>query len=108
MPGTNLTREEAATRAALVDVVSHDVELDLTTSSETFRTRSTVRFTCGRPGAETFLDFVGESVEEVVVNGTSLDPAEHWADSRVRLPGLTAENVITVAATGRYTNTGEG
>ncbi|MGL5931047.1 MAG: aminopeptidase N [Dermatophilaceae bacterium] len=108
MPGTNLTREEAATRAALVDVVSHDIDLDVTTGSETFSTRSTIRFTCSEPGAETFVDFVGASVEQVTVNGTPLDPVEHWADSRVRLPGLAAENVVTVAATGRYTNTGEG
>ena len=59
MPGTNLTREEAATRAALVTVQSHDVDLDVTTGPETFSTRSTIRFTCRRPGAETFLDFVG-------------------------------------------------
>ena len=47
-------------------------------------------------------------MESVTVNGTDLDPAEHYSDSRVRLPGLAAENVVVVAATGRYTNTGEG
>ena len=30
MPGTNLTRDEAATRAALLDVTSYAVDLDLT------------------------------------------------------------------------------
>ena len=108
MPGTNLTREEAATRAALVTVDRHDVELDVTTGPETFSTRSTVTFTCTQPGDETFLDFVGGTVERVTLNGTDLDPAAHYADSRVRLPGLAAENVVVVAATGRYTNTGEG
>ena len=108
MPGTNLTREEAATRAALVTVDRHEVELDLTTGPETFSTRSTIHFTCTQPGAGTFLDFVGGTVESVTVNGTDLDPAEHYADSRVRLPDLAAENVVVVAATGRYTNTGEG
>ena len=108
MPGTNLTREEAATRAALVTVDRHDVELDVTTGPETFSTRSTIRFTCTRPGAETFLDFVGGTVERITLNGADLDPAEHHADSRVSLPGLAAENVVVVSATGRYTNTGEG
>ena len=108
MPGTNLTREEAATRAALVTVDQHDVELDVTTGPETFSTRSTITFTCAQPGAETFLDFVGGTVEAVTLNGTDLDPAELYADSRVRLPGLAAENVVVVTATGRYTNTGEG
>ena len=50
MPGTNLTREEAATRAALVTVDSHDVELDVTTGPEHFSTRSTIRFTLQRAG----------------------------------------------------------
>jgi aminopeptidase N len=108
VPGTNLTREEAATRASLVTVDRHDVELDVTTGPETFSTRSTIHFTCAQPGAETFLDFVGGTVESVTLNGTDLDPAEHYADSRVRLPDLATENVVVVAATGRYTNTGEG
>lgn len=108
MPGTNLTREEAAARAALVTVDTHDVELDVTRGPETFATTSTIRFSCTEPGAETFLDFVGASVERITVNGTDLDPAVHVADSRVRLTGLAAENEVVVAATGRYTNTGEG
>jgi aminopeptidase N len=108
VPGTNLTREEAATRAALVTVQSHAVDLDVTTGPETFSTRSTVRFTCSRPGAETFLDFVGGTVEGITVNGTALDPTDHHADSRIRLTGLALENEVVVTATGRYTNTGEG
>jgi len=108
VPGTNLTREEAAARAALVTVDRHDVELDVTTGPETFSTRSTITFTCTRPGAETFLDFLGGTVEEITVNGSRLDPQEHYADSRVRLPDLAADNVVVVTGTGRYTNTGEG
>ena len=87
MPGTNLTREEAATRAALVTVDQHDVELDVTTGPETFSTRSTITFTCAQPGAETFLDFVGATVEAVSLNGTDLDPAELYADRRVGCRG---------------------
>ncbi len=108
MPGTNLTREEAATRAALVTVVTHDVELDVTRGPETFATRSTIRFTCSEPGAETFLDFIGGSVESVTVNGAEVDPEGAFVDSRVRIAGLAADNEVVVVATGRYTNTGEG
>ena len=108
MPGTNLTREEAAARAALVTVDRHDVELDVSSGPETFSTRSTIHFSCSQPGAGTFLDFVGGTVQAITLNGTDLDPAQAYADSRVRLPELVAENVVVVAATGRYTNTGEG
>ena len=107
MPGTNLTRDEAATRSALVSVSTYRIELDLTTDDTTFSTTSTIAFTATE-GGETFVDFIGRSVEEIVLNGRSLDPAEHYADSRVRLPGLAPENTVTIRATGAYTNTGEG
>ena len=107
MPGQNLTREEAATRADLLTVHSYDVLLDLATGPTTFATRSTVRFDA-TPGAESFVDFVGQSVESVTLNGTALDPAASWTDSRIALPGLAAENELVVEATALYTNTGEG
>ncbi len=108
MPGTNLTREEAAARAALISLDRHDVEIDVTTGPQTFSTRSTLHFSCTEPGAESFVDFIGASVEEIVVNGTMLDPAEHVAGGRVRLTALAADNVVTIAGTGRYSRTGEG
>ena len=36
MPGTNLTRDEAAARARILDVGSYEVALDLTTGPTTF------------------------------------------------------------------------
>jgi aminopeptidase N len=107
VPGTNLTRDEAAARSGLVTVSTHEVELDLTTGPRTFATTSTIAFAASE-GEQTFVDFVGESVEEIVLNGESLNPLEHYADSRVRLPRLAADNVVTIRATGLYTNTGEG
>ena len=108
MPGTNLTREEAATRAGLVELDSYLVELDLTSGEQTFATTSTIRFRCHTPGASTFVDFVGDSVDAVTLNGVALDPAEVFADSRVTLSGLADENLLVVSGTGRYTNSGEG
>ncbi len=108
MPGQNLTRDEAAARAELISVSSYDVVLDLTTGPKTFATTTTVRFASRTPGAETFVDLVAESVQSIALNGASLDPASHWADSRISLPGLAADNELVVEATGLYTNTGEG
>lgn len=73
MPGTNLTRDEARTRADLVNVDSYRVELDLTTGDTTFLSTTTVRFRA-HPGASTWLDLVVPTVREVVVNGESRDP----------------------------------
>ena len=38
MPGKNLTRDEAASRALILSVDSYDIRLDLTTGPETFHT----------------------------------------------------------------------
>ena len=46
MPGTNLTREEAATRAGLLEATSYTIDLDLTTGDKTFASTTTLRFTC--------------------------------------------------------------
>src|SRR5690606_21625219 len=82
-------------------------ELDLTRDEKTFDTTSTIVFDATE-GAETFVDFVGENVEEIILNGESLDPWTHFKDSRVHLPGLRDHNTVTIRAVGRYTNTGEG
>ena len=108
MPGTNLTREEARTRAALLDVTSYDIALDLTTGPETFASTTTIRFTASQPGASTFADLVDATVHEITLNGTPLDPRTAYADSRITLPDLTADNVLVVKADCAYSHTGEG
>ena len=108
MPGQNLTRKEAATRADLLSVHSYDVALDLATGPTSFSTHTTVRFTATTEGANSFIDFVGESIESITLNGVSLDPAAQWVDSRIALPNLATDNELVVEATALYTNTGEG
>ncbi|MCM3516089.1 aminopeptidase N [Nocardioides sp. P86] len=108
MPGTNLTRDEAATRAALLDVSSYSVDLDLTTSETTFASTTTIEFTCSEPGAETFADLVDATVHSITLNGESLDPATAYADSRIALSGLAATNTLVVVADCTYSRTGEG
>src|SRR3954464_8831689 len=90
MPGTNLTRDEAATRAALLDVTSYSIDLDLTTGDKTFGSTTTIRFRCSEPGAETFAALVDAIVHEITLNGEPLDPATAYADSRIALSGLQA------------------
>ena len=108
MPGTNLSREEAATRAALLDVTSYTIDLDLTTGSESFASTTTLAFTCREPGAATFADLVGATVHEISLNGRALDPAVVYADSRIALDDLEADNLLVVRADCRYSNSGEG
>ncbi|HEY1135659.1 MAG TPA: aminopeptidase N [Nocardioides sp.] len=108
MPGTNLTRDEAATRAALLDLTSAAVELDLTVGETHFRSTTVLRFACSEPGATTFADLVGAEDLSLTLNGAVLDPAEVYADSRLTLAGLAADNELTVTARLPYSRTGEG
>ncbi|GHC50558.1 aminopeptidase N [Streptomyces cinnamoneus] len=110
MPGTNLTREEAQQRARLLAVDAYEIDLDLSGAQEggTYRSVTTVRFDATEPG-DSFIDLVAPAVHEVVLNGTALDAAEVFADSRIALPGLVAgRNELKVVADCAYTNTGEG
>jgi aminopeptidase N len=107
VPGQNLTRAEARERAAIVQARSYDVELDLTTSPTTFASRTTIRFGA-EPGASTFVDLIAPGVHAVRLNGHDLDPASVFADSRIALDGLAADNELVVEADCAYMNTGEG
>ena len=107
MPQHNLTRAEAQTRAALLAVESYDITLVLDGKGEDFRSVTTVRFTA-EDGAETFIDAITAEVSSITLNGAALDPAEHVSAGRIALPGLAADNVLTVDARFAYMNTGEG
>src|SRR5688572_15155832 len=108
MPGTNLTRDEAQTRAGLLSVESYSVDLDLTVSDKVFESTTVLRFTCSEPGANTFADLVGATVHEVVLNGTRLDAFDVYQDSRIRLDDLQADNELRVFCELPYSHTGEG
>ncbi|WP_086796647.1 aminopeptidase N [Streptomyces caniscabiei] len=111
MPGTNLTRDEAQQRAALLSVDSYEIDLDLSGAQEggTYRSVTTVRFDVAENGATSFIDLVAPTVHEVTLNGDALDPAEVFEDSRIALPGLLqGRNILRVVADCAYTNTGEG
>ena len=107
MPGQNLTRLEAADRSATVHPQTYDVTLDLTRGETVFGSSTTVRFT-STPGSSTFIDLIAPVVHSISLNGRALDPAEVYADSRITLTGLAADNELVVVADCAYMHTGEG
>lgn len=107
MPGENLTRIEAQQRRAIVDTHSYEVALDLTKGDEVFASRTVVRF-AATAGADTFIDLIAGDIREITLNGRTIDPATAFADSRIALTGLEAENELVIDADCLYTNTGEG
>ncbi|MFJ6679430.1 aminopeptidase N [Microbacterium sp. NPDC091382] len=104
----NLSREDAAARASVVDLDAIEVDLDVRSASdparEDFVTQSTLRFRASSP--QTWVDFLGVSVDEVEVNGAP-HPVE-WDGARIRLTGLADENTVRIRARGRYSRSGEG
>ncbi|HZE39657.1 MAG TPA: aminopeptidase N, partial [Stackebrandtia sp.] len=105
----SLTRDEAVDRAALVDVASYRIELDLTdaATSDRFTTDTTIRFSCAEPGAATFAQLRDATDVEVRLNGAELDAAA-YAEGRIALRDLAADNEVTVRARLPYTHDGEG
>jgi aminopeptidase N len=109
----NLTQQQAVERAELLDVGSYTVELDLTDGAGkpgegTFRSATTVHFSCRAPGASTWIDLVAARVHSATLNGTALDIAGYDEAKGIALPALAAANELIVEADGRYMNTGEG
>lgn len=102
-----LTRDEAQTRARLLDVHRYSIELDLTTGDETFDSRTVIRFSA-RTDATTFVELKPAELRAATLDGMPLDPAS-LDGNRLPLENLTAgEHELRVEAAMRYSRTGEG
>ncbi|MEQ4500975.1 aminopeptidase N [Nocardioides kribbensis] len=103
-PG-GLKRAEAVARAALLDVESYDLRLDLASDTETFGSVTTVRFTSR--GGTTFVDLKPASLRSVHLDG---HPVDVDLLRRGRLPLETTEgpHELVVDAVMAFRNDGEG
>jgi aminopeptidase N len=109
----NLTREQAEQRAALLEIQSYMIDLDLSERAggpevETFGSTTTVQFRSKQAGATTWIDLVATRVHSAVLNGVELDVSGYEEAQGLQLPDLAADNELVVHADCRYTNTGEG
>ncbi|MEV0120119.1 aminopeptidase N [Streptomyces sp. NPDC050703] len=106
-----LTRDEAQTRAQLIDVHRYTVALDLTQAAdpagETFESRTAIRFSA-RADGDTFVELKPAVLRSATLDGQPLDPAG-LDGNRLTLAGLTTgEHELRVHAAMRYSRTGEG
>ena len=104
-PYASLQHAEARHRRDLLDVTSYDVDLDLTTSDETFRSLTTIVFESR--GGRTFVDLKAVQVAGLRLNGSRLDPAL-VARGRVEIDTVDGPNELVVEATMHFRNDGEG
>jgi aminopeptidase N len=108
----NLTRDQAAERAALVTVDNYRIDIDLTDGAgapgtNTFRSTTTVAFDA-LAGADTVIDIAAESVRSATLNGIDIDVSAYDESTGISLTGLAEHNVLVVDADCSYSNTGEG
>ena len=112
MSNQNLSRDEAAARAALITTHSYDVSLDVRQAADPnvagYTSRSIISFSASEPGATTFVDFIAGSVHSVFLNGKGLAVADVVDGSRIRLENLQPENQVTITGTALYSTSGEG
>ncbi|MCW4464932.1 aminopeptidase N [Glutamicibacter sp. MNS18] len=111
-PNENLTRDEAAWRAANIVWHSADVFLDLGNATdagqEGYLSSTTLRFSSG--STQTFIDFIHGGVDEIQVNGRMVAVDGAVLDSRIYLSDLqtTAVNTVVIAGRALYSRSGEG
>jgi aminopeptidase N len=108
MPIAEITRHESAERARLLRVDGYDIHLDLTRGDKVFRSTSVITFSCAEPGAASYADLVGAELLEISLNGAAIDPAAVYADGRIALAGLAAQNELRVVADCAYTYDSKG
>jgi len=115
MTSTNLTRDEAAHRARLLEVNNYDIALDLTGSDTEFASTTTVEFTVREAGS-TFIDLRASRVDGVYLDGENirsqaltLDADGYDETHGIALTDLTpGRHSLRVTATCPYSRTGEG
>lgn len=102
-----LTRDEAQSRAKLLDVHRYTIELDLTTGDESFESSTAIRF-AARTHGDTFVELRPATLHSVTLDGEPLDP-DTLDGNRLPLKNLTAgDHELRVRASMRYSRTGEG
>ena len=104
---SNLTRDEAATRSALITVTSYHIDLDLADGDTTFSSVSVVRFGCAAPGSSSFINLTAPAVREITLNDAPVS-LDAFDGDRITLTGLAADNVLRVVADCAYSRSGEG
>ncbi|GGZ31127.1 aminopeptidase [Streptomyces poonensis] len=105
-----LTRDEAQTRAQLLDVHRYEIALDLTRGDDTFDSRTTIHFTvrAGQETTDTFVELKPDRLRSATLDGKALDPGT-LTGNRLPLKDLTeGEHELRVDAAMRYSRTGEG
>ncbi|KQW52968.1 aminopeptidase N [Nocardioides sp. Root1257] len=104
-PYQSLQRTEALARRQLLDIQDYELRLDLASDEKTFGSVTTIRFTS--QGGPTFLDLKPVRVNEIRLNGATVDP-DLLVRGRLPIETVTGDNELVVDAVMPFRNDGEG
>ncbi|WP_344568817.1 aminopeptidase N [Streptomyces axinellae] len=103
-----LTREEAQSRAQVLQVQQYAVDLDLTRGEDVFGSTTVVRFAVREAGAEAFVEVRPVTLVAAELDGVAVDPGG-LRGGRLPLRGLAeGEHELRVVAEMAYSRVGEG
>ena len=108
VPVQNVPPAQELERSSILDIVSYDLALDLTGGTDTFSSRTEVRFRCRRTGAAAFAVLQAVTVRRAALNGADLDLTWTYHPGRLELSRLAGENTLVVDAEFGYTSAGAG
>ena len=108
---TNLRHEEASWRSSVCQVPSSHVAVDVTEATArheaTFSVRCLMRLDIRQRAEGLWVDFVGQAVDSLSVDGQPVPVA--WDGARIDLPVLDpGEHTVEITARGLYSNSGQG
>ena len=100
-----ITRDEAQLRAAMLDVHTYRLDIDVT-DANVFRVYAVITFSAAESaiGGSTFIDLLEHDVHSAELNGQTVE----YDGSRLRLEPLQLDNELIVSSTAEYSSTGEG
>ena len=105
---SELTREEAQSRAQVLRVQQYAVDLDLTRGEDVFGSTTVVRFSVREAGVDTFVEVRPVTLVAAELDGVAVDPGGLRA-GRLPLRGLAeGEHELRVVAEMPYSRVGEG
>ncbi|MDO4908785.1 MAG: aminopeptidase N [Corynebacterium sp.] len=111
MSSTNLTRLEAADRAALLTIDKYFIDLDVTGDDQTFSSTTTVFFEAKEEG-DTFIDLRAARVESVLLDDEDITATAvgdtYDEDKGIQLHLTPGAHELRVSAQCLYSRTGQG
>ena len=107
MPGLNISRFDAESRSKHLNVHSYDVTIKIVPGSETFHSKSIVKFSCNSPGMNTFIDAPARDIISASLNGSAIDASNYDGES-IFFGGLMAENELVIEMNAIFSKNGEG